>query len=96
MDHLGAATVAQNALDFSAFTPDEPFGIGAGISDEAAPEFPALGVLDDHCIAPVERAFNFDHPRRKQAAAAVERLGGAGVDDDGATRFQRPRDPALA
>ena len=96
MDHLGAATVAEDPFYFTGFVADDTARVGGGIGHQAAAGLTPLLDPDCHRIAALERAFYRLHTRRQQAPALEQRTPGAVVDNDGAARLERAGDPALA
>src|SRR3979490_3293035 len=54
MDHLIAATIAQNALDFDRAPPHQPRRILVIVSDQAAGQLATVFALNQHRIAALE------------------------------------------
>src|SRR5258706_15231568 len=95
MDHLIAATIAQNALDFDRTPPHQPARILAIVSDEAACELAPVFTLNQHRIAALEMTGNGFDAGGKQTLARKQRAFRAGIDDDGAQCRESACDPAF-
>src|SRR3972149_2201830 len=96
MDHLGAATIAENRLDAFAVFANEPGGVLAVIGHEPASDFGAIGPTDDDRVTAREYAFHAHDADGQQALAAPKRGDGAGIHMDGALGLQAADDPFLA
>src|SRR5215831_6056789 len=95
MDHLIAATIAENRLDFDRTPPDEALRIGCVIRDKPAAKLaPVLGFYHDRIAAMKIAGDGFD-TYRQQALPGFERAFRAGIDNDHAERGQTSCDPAL-
>src|SRR5258706_7869206 len=95
MDHLIAATIAQNALDFDRAPPDQPARILVIVGDEPARELAAVFALNQHGIAALELAGNGFDAGGQQTLARKKRALRARIDGEGALRRESTRDPAL-
>src|SRR5258708_26289024 len=95
MDHLIAATIAQNALDFDRAPPHQPARILVIVSDEAARELAPVFALNQHLIAALEMTGNGFDSGGKQTLARKQRALGADIDDDGALRRQSDCAPSI-
>src|SRR5882672_10804451 len=84
MDHLIAATIAQNALDFDRTPPHQPARILVIIGDEAARELAPIFALNQHRIAALEMTGDGFDACGEQTLAREQRAFRAGIDDDGA------------
>src|ERR1700738_3452379 len=82
MDHLVAATVAEDGLDFTAFVTGDGTGVGGRIGAEPAPPFAAV-------------AGSSRDPGGEQAGAALQRRHRAVIEGEYAHRVERACDPAL-
>src|SRR5258708_39745519 len=95
MDHLIAATIAQNALDFDRTPPHQPSRILVIVSDQAARELAPIFALNQHGIAALEMTGNGFDSGGKQTLARKQRAFGADIDDDGALCREPAGDPAF-
>src|ERR1700732_1982068 len=95
MDHLVAATVAEDGLDFTAFVTGDGTGVGGRIGAEPAPQFAAVAGSYHHRVAAVEAAVDSDDAGGQQAGAALECRHRAVIDGEYAHRVERACDPAL-
>src|SRR5712671_724584 len=86
MDHLIAATIAQNALDFDRSPPHEAARILIIVSDESARELAPIFASDQHRIAALEMTGDGFDAGGKQTLPRKQRACRAGIDDDGALR----------
>src|SRR5258705_13289155 len=95
MDHLIAATIAQNALDFDRAPPDQPARILVIVGDEPARELAAVFALNQHGIATLELAGNGFDAGGQQTLARKKRALRTRIDGDGALRRESTCDPAF-
>src|SRR5439155_13281555 len=96
MDHLVAATIAEQPLDFTALVPEDGAGVGAGIGRQAARHLAAVAIKHQHRVAAIELALDRLDAGRQQALAGLERGQRAGVDAERADRLEAAGDPGLA
>src|SRR5258708_15360837 len=95
MDHLIAATIAQNALDFDRTPPHQAPRILVIVSDQAARELAPVFAFDQNRIAALEMTGDGFDSGGKQALARKQCAFGASIDGDGALRRDSTGDPAL-
>src|SRR6266700_3751636 len=86
MDHLIAATIAQNALDFDRAPPDQPARILVIVGDESARDLAPVFASNQHRIPALEMTRDGLDARGEQTFARKQRAFGAGIDGDGSLR----------
>ena len=96
MDHFVPATIAQNGLDFDGAFAGDPLCVRRIVSRQAAGDFAAFPVLDQHRVAALEAAIDLADAGGQQALAFGERLDRALVNHQHAFGLEHPGDPALA
>src|SRR3546814_9336563 len=79
MDHLVAATVAENLGDVARFVPEDTAGILVGIGRQADGDFPALTFDDAHDITALAATVDGGDAGGPHRAAAAPRRGRARI-----------------
>src|SRR5262249_28356934 len=95
MNDLVAATVAEDADNFTTLVAGNAADVGALIGREAAPRPIAPAGANDHGVAAFEPPLARDDPRRQQALTMAQGTGRAIVDGQCTPRVNRAGDPRL-